>query len=132
MTDAELVRAIRDAIPEVIAVYRFGSSVEGTTHGESDIDLAVLLPQALDPVRRFDLQEQLAVAMRRDVDLVDLRAVSTVMRMQVVSRGILVACFDPAEKDRFETHTYSAYARLNEERKAILEQVERDRTVYGR
>ena len=54
------------------------------------------------------------------------------MRMQVISRGTVLAVFDVSEKERFETHTYSAYARLNEERKAILQQIERDRTVYGR
>lgn len=113
-------------------MYRFGSSVEGNTHADSDIDLAVLPPQRLDPVRRFDLQEHFAIALRHDVDLVDLRAASTVMRLQIVSRGVLLACFDRAETDRFEMYTYSAYARLNEERRAILEQIERDGTVYGR
>jgi hypothetical protein len=33
------------------------------------------------------LQENLAVQLRQDVDLVDLRAASTVMQMQVLSRG---------------------------------------------
>lgn len=132
MNDAEVIRIIRDTIPDVIAVYRFGSSVDGATHAESDVDLAFLAPRALDPVRRFDLQERLAIALRCDVDLVDLQAASTVMRMQVVSGGILLATFDRIETERFEMYTYSAYARLNEERKAILEQVQRDRTVYGR
>ena len=132
MHEADIVRITRDAIPDLIAIYQFGSTVAGETHPQSDIDLAVLAPQALDPVRRFDLQERLAQALRRDVDLVDLRAASTVMRMQVISRGTGLAVFDVGEKERFETHTYSAYARLNEERKAILQQIERDRTVYGR
>ena len=132
MHDADVIRIIRDTIPDLIAVYQFGSTVAGETHLESDIDLAVLAPRALDPVRRFDLQERLAQLLRHDVDLVDLRAASTVMRMQVISRGTVLAVFDVSEKERFETHTYSAYARLNEERKAILQQIERDRTVYGR
>ena len=70
--------------------------------------------------------------MRRDVDLVDLRAASTVMRMQVISHAIVLAAFDPAEQARFETYVYSSYARLNEERKAILAQVAREGTIHGR
>jgi predicted nucleotidyltransferase len=132
MNDADVIRIVRDALPDAIALYRFGSSVSGATHDESDVDLAVLAPRPLDPVRRFDLQEQLAGALRRDVDLIDLRAASTVMRMQVISKGTVLAVFDSGEKERFETYTYSAYARLNEERRAILDQVQRDRTVYGR
>lgn len=80
---------------------------------------------------RFYLQERLAQAVRCDVDLIDLRAASTVMRMQVISGARVLAVFDAVEKERFETYTYSAYARLNEERKAIPEQVERERKVYG-
>jgi predicted nucleotidyltransferase len=132
MNDAEAIRIIREAIPDVIAIYRFGSTVQGPTHGESDIDLAILAPALLDPVRRFELQERLAVALRRNVDLVDLRAASTVMRMQVISQRTLLDVSDRSVQESFEDHTYSAYARLNEERKGILEQVRREGTVYDR
>jgi hypothetical protein len=66
------------------------------------------------------------------MDLVDLRAASTVMRMQVVAHGVVLAVFDVPEQERFEMYVYSSYARLNEERQAIVEQVVRDGTVYGR
>jgi uncharacterized protein len=54
------------------------------------------------------------------------------MRMQVIAHGVVLAVFDLPEKERFETYVYSSYARLNEERRAIVEQVVRDGTVYGR
>jgi predicted nucleotidyltransferase len=132
MDDAEIIQIICAAIADVVVIYRFGSTVDGSTHTRSDIDLAVLARRPLDPLARFELQERLAVALHRDVDLVDLRAASTVMRMQVIAHGIPLAVFDAGETQRFEAYTYSDYARLNEERKAILEQVRRDRTVYGR
>jgi len=47
MNDAEAIRIIREAMPDVIAIYPFGSTASGQTHGESDIDLAFLVPQAL-------------------------------------------------------------------------------------
>jgi len=80
-----------------------------------------------------DLQSRIpTVALRRDVDLIDLRAASTVVRMQVIVHGMALAVFDAHEQRLFETYTYSDYTRLNEERKGILDQVQRERTVYGR
>ena len=130
--DAAALRALRERIGEPVVVYRFGSSVEGPLRPESDLDYAVLATSALDPVQRFDLQEHLAGVLRRSVDLVDLRSASTVMRMQVISRGVTLAVGDPVEKERFELLVYASYARLNEERREILEQIARERRVYGR
>ena len=132
MDDAAAIRIINEAIPDAIAIYRFGSSVTGETHPGSDVDLAVLAPRPLPPLERFDLQERLASALGRSVDLLDLRSATTVMRMQVVSKGRLLATGDAAETGRFEDYVFSSYARLNEERKEILEQVLREQTVYGR
>ncbi len=132
LDDAEAVRLIREAVPGVVVIYRFGSSVQGTMHAGSDVDLAFLAPHALDPMRRFTLQGDLALALGRAVDLVDLAAASTVLRMQVVSQGLVIGVFDAAEQARFETYAYSAYARLNEERKHILDQVRREGTIHGR
>ena len=36
-----------------------------------------------------------------------------------------------AAQERFEDLTYSAYARLNEERREILEQIRREGRVHG-
>lgn len=130
--DAAVLCALRERIGEPVVVYRFGSSVEGPLRPDSDLDYAVLATCALDPVPRFELQEHLASMLRRSVDLVDLRSASTVMRMQVISRGVVLAVGDPVEKERFELLVYASYARLNEERRGILEQIERERRVYGR
>jgi hypothetical protein len=66
------------------------------------------------------------------VDLVDLRAASTVLAIQVVGGGLLLFDGDPAERGRFEDLCYSRYARLNEERREILDRVSREGTVHGR
>lgn len=131
-SDAEVVALVREAVPDLIAVYRFGSTARGEARGDSDIDLAILAGTPLAPVARFELQERLAARMGRDVDLVDLDVASTVMRMQVIPTGTLLAASDPARQEAFEDQTYSAYARLNEERREILAQVRREGRVYGR
>lgn len=131
MTDTEIAAFLRDAVPRLIAVYRFGSSIAGLSHAESDIDIAFLAASPVEPGTRFEIQERLASRFKRDVDLVDLLSASTVMRMQIISTGRLIAAVDPAAQEAFEDLTYSAYARLNEERREILRQVRREGRVYG-
>lgn len=130
--DAVVLRLLRDRIGVPIVLYRFGSSVAGALRAESDLDYAVLATRPLEAVERFDLQEDVARALRRSVDLVDLRRASTVLRMQVVATGVAIAVGDATERERFEIFTYTSYARLNEERRAILKQIAEERTVYGR
>lgn len=130
--DEAAVGGIRAALPAVIAIYRFGSSVEDLQGPESDIDLAVLAEAPLDAVLRFDLQERLAQALGRAVDLVDLRRASPVMAIQVIAKGLLLYDGDSGLRDRFEDFVYGAYARLNEERRGILDRIAAEGTVYGR
>ena len=126
-----VVETLRMALGDSIAVYQFGSSVAGTTHRRSDVDVAVLAPSRLGTTERFDLQERVAAALGRDVDLVDLRSASTVMAMQVVSTGEVLFDGSPEARGAFEDRTFSSYARLNEERRGILERIAAEGTVYG-
>lgn len=133
MDEAAVVEMLREAVPDVVAVYVFGSAVTGEMHAQSDVDLAFLPPRGpLPAFERFTLQERVAAAIGCSVDLVDLRSASTVMRMQVVSKGRLLYESDPDERGRFEDYAFSSYVRLNEERRAILEQIRREGSVYGR
>ncbi|MGE0863696.1 MAG: nucleotidyltransferase family protein [Vicinamibacterales bacterium] len=126
------VATIRAALPGVQAIYCFGSTAAATDAPGSDLDLAVLASQPLDPVVRFDLQEQLAAVVRRPVDLVDLRSASPVMATQVLGAGELLDDADPEARGLFEDRALGSYARLNEERRGILERVAAEGSVYGR
>ena len=130
--DHIIVGELRRALGDVVAVYRFGSSVHGATHRASDTDVAVLGRYRLPNIVRFDLQERLASRLGHDVDLVDLAAASPVMAVQVVAEGQLLYDGDPAARGGYEDRTFSAYARLNEERRGILERIRTEGTVYGR
>ena len=55
--------------PGIQAVYRFGSSVTGKTHQESDLDLGVFSENPLSSTQKLDLQ---AVMVREGFDQVDL------------------------------------------------------------
>jgi uncharacterized protein len=67
-----VVERIRAAVPEVEAIYLFGSRARGQQSKDSDVDIALLAASPLEPAFRFDLQESLAAELHVSVDLVDL------------------------------------------------------------
>ena len=127
----QIIAILRERLPGLVAAYRFGSEVTRTTNRESDIDLAVLCDEALSAPTRFSLAGELVVACGRPVDLVDLSTASTVICAQVVSTGERLFCADPKRCDLFEDITFSSYARLNEERGAILRDIKARESLYG-
>ena len=125
------VALIRESVPDARAIYLFGSRARGDDNGASDVDLAFLTRMPLDSVARFDLQERIAARLHVSVDLVDLRAASTVMRVQVLEHGVVLFERDATERAEFEAVALGAYARLNEERRGILEDIRRSGRVHG-
>ena len=126
-----LIATLSDRLPRVAAVYLFGSQARDDAGPGSDIDLAVLTLGNLDPVDRWKLQEDLAAQAHQNVDLVDLRRASTVMRVQVLRDGRLLADVQPSVRASFEATALSAYAHLNEERREILKDIAARGCVYG-
>lgn len=119
-------------VADLEAVYLFGSIAHGDSTPGSDVDLAVLTPRGLNSQSRFDLQEDLAARLGCDVDLVDLRQASTVFALQVITTGRVLLDLDSRARGLFEDFTFGRYARLNEERRGILERIAREGSVYGR
>lgn len=125
------VQRILATVPEVEAIYLFGSQARGDALPDSDFDIAVLATTPLPALLRFDLQESIAAALHASVDLIDLRAASTVMRVEVIDGSQLLYERDATARQLFEATAYSAYARLNEERRGILDDIRARGTVYG-
>ena len=85
--DGALVATIRARFSNVIAIYAFGSQIQGTAGIESDLDLSVLVAGYADPLALWDVAGSLADVAGCQVDLLDLRAASTVMQYQVITTG---------------------------------------------
>lgn len=120
--------------PKAQAVYLFGSMADGEAWPESDVDIAVLLPpmeakQAgtlLFSPCAFELADQLG----REVDLLNLRQLSTVFQMQVIAANRLLYAADQVEAEEFEMLVLSFYQKLNEERAEILKDFRRTKRAW--
>jgi len=65
------------------------------------------------------------------VDLIDLKNTTTVMQSEIVAKGLKIYCVDLTCCENFEVFVYSSYARLNEERSGILQDIRKRGSVHG-
>ena len=109
--------------PEVQAVYLFGSYGTEDERPESDVDLAILLPPAHScrTGQLLELMGKLVDEFGKPVDLIHLRAANTVFQKEIVMADRRIYCADQFAADEFEMMMLSAYQKLNEERKEIIE-----------
>lgn len=122
---------LRQHLPTLLGVYAFGSQVQGTATVGSDLDLAVLVEGYADPVQLWELASELEDIAGCPVDLLDLRAASTVMQYQILMFGV-----DWWEKDvragLFVAAMLSEKMYLNEARAGLLADIARDGRIYGK
>ncbi len=89
-----------------VTKFLFGLIVRGSTHPDSDVDLA-------------------------EVYLIDLQRASTVMQIQVIQNGECLYYECATDTALLKVKWMKEYARLNEERQCILDQIKKSKTIYG-
>jgi len=131
LTDsAEVVSTLRSAFPDAIAIYAFGSRITGNTHAESDLDLAILVAGYADPLQLWDIANNLADKTGYSVDLLDMRAASTVMQYQVLQTGQRLWGKN-LEAGLFECFVLSEKTALNSSRATLLSDIQTRGNIYG-
>lgn len=126
-----VVDVLRARLPGLVLVVLHGSCARGDARADSDVDVAVLAEAAIDPPTLFDLQAELESPLGSAVDLVDLWTADDVLRVQVIEHGTVLFERSRNERERFEMLALARYARLNEERAGIVDDVLRRGSVYG-
>jgi predicted nucleotidyltransferase len=114
-----LCRECLSAFPgrRMLGAWLYGSHAAGRSRPDSDIDVAVLFDEPLDPVSLFDAGSRLAAFMKAPVDLVDLRRASGLLRVEATQRGR--ALVPPTlEADYFTTHAIADHAAFAANRRA--------------
>jgi len=130
-TDGPVVAAIRAAFPQTLAVYAFGSRINATANVDSDLDLSVLVAGYADPLRLWELSGELADIVGCPVDLLDMRAASTVMQYQILQTGRRL-WGRALEAGLFEAYVLSEKTELDTARAGVLDDIQMRGSVYGR
>ncbi|MFF7709584.1 nucleotidyltransferase domain-containing protein [Pseudomonas sp. NPDC007930] len=127
-----LLAQLEQQLPHWLAIYLYGSHARGEAGAGSDLDLAVLADgPPLDTLRLWDLGEQLAALAGCDVDLVDLKAASVVMRYQIVAHGRCLKARQPAAH-LFEARVVQDKLDLDELRREQVADILQRGSVHGR
>lgn len=125
-----LLGRLRVRLPELLAVYAFGSRIEGSAHADSDLDLAVLVEGRADPMSLFELAGDLAELTRCPVDLLDFRTASTVMQHRILVTGERWWARD-AQAGIYEAFVLSEKLALDAARAGLLDDIRQRGTIHG-
>ena len=104
----------------LLGVVLYGSHATGHATSKSDIDLAVLLTKPVSPKRLWESAQTMACRFVKDVDLIDLKEATTVLQKEVLYNGIWLVKVDEPVCNLFETHVFSKYQQLQEDRRDII------------
>lgn len=129
-----IARLVQKRLPLALAVYAFGSRViDQGQHAstQSDLDLAVLVEGYADPIALFELSGELADLARCPVDLLDMRAASTVMQHQILTTGERLWAKD-VQAGLFEAAMLTEKLHLNDMRRGLVEDIQARGYVYDR
>lgn len=125
-----IVHLLRQRLPDLLAVYAFGSRIHGTSDAGSDLDLAVLVPGYADPLALWSLASEVADVAGCHVDLLDMRAASTVMQHQVLTTGVTWWRRDD-DVMMWEAAMLNEMLALDEARAPLMADILRRGSVYG-
>lgn len=122
---------LRQALPGLMGIYSFGSQAKQNAGPDSDLDLAVLVAGYVEKVTLWDLGNKLANELDIDLDLVDLRAASTVMQYQILTGGQRLWSAGTAT-DEFELYVLSEKFDLDLWRQPLIDQIREQGHIYDR
>lgn len=129
MKQNDIIAIVIEKYPNTQAIYMFGTYDTEDEWEDSDVDIALLLPpvEAKQAGNLYvtNLHTELEKQLRKDVDLINLRLVSTVFQKEIVAADRRIYCADEYAADEFEMLTFSYYQKLNEERAGILDAAKR-------
>lgn len=125
-----ILHILHSRVPDLLGVYAFGSRVHGGARADSDLDLAVLVAGYAQPLDLWALSGDLADVAGCPVDLLDLRAASTVMQYQIITTGQRWWSGD-MQAALFEAAILSEKTALDSARAGLLGDIQKRGNIYG-
>ena len=85
-----------------------------------------------EPYKLFQVSNKIALKLKKDIDLISLREVSTVFAAQIISKSEIIYSKDELLRQNYSIKIFKEYAKLNEERKVVLNSIMEDGSIYGK
>ena len=127
MKNETIVETVLSCYPDAEAIYLFGSYLTPDQQQDSDADIAVLFPhqkaKLLKNLAMSECRDALENILKRTVDLVNMRTVTTVFQYEIMQQGRILYQQHERAVDEVEMQVMSSYQKLNEERAGILEDI---------
>jgi len=121
--------------PDTQAIYLYGSYGTDNAWPDSDVDIALLLPPKQARAGRLlamsPLCAELGSLLKKPVDLINLREVSTVFQKEIIAADRRIHTGNAYAADEFEMLVLSFYQKLSEERAGILAEGLRSGRFYN-
>jgi uncharacterized protein len=122
---------LRAALPDVQAIYVYGSAARGDSGPGSDVDVGVLLPPGQSMSGHLDIAARLAAVLGHDVDLVDLRRAGDFLRMEVLREGRALYVRDQDQLLDWEARAISSYSDHRYRIRGLLDDFSRTGVGYA-
>ena len=131
MNFEEVIKLLKERLDcEVIIL--FGSYARGEQRPDSDVDLAIKSPKEISKKEIFKLTQELEQLLKKDIDLIDLNAISDSFRYEILMNGQVIYCEDSYKFDLYKLDMFREYLELNESRKDIINNIKKGGTIYGK
>jgi uncharacterized protein len=131
-----ILGTVRDALvaafPRAWAIYVYGSFARGDESPKSDVDLALLLPPDETIGDLLSVISEISTRVHREIDLIDLRRVSDVLRREVLAEGLTLYVSQQDSVLEWEGAAISRYQRYREEVSDLLKDFQKTGVGYGR
>lgn len=125
-------KILSEKIPNLVAIYLYGSLASGTGNEESDIDLGVLARVPVESTILYQTRLELLGAVDRSVDIVDMRKIPLTLGIEILKNHQFLFKVDDVVVNFFETTLMSMYAELNEARASIMNDIVKRGSVRAR
>jgi len=108
------VREYLESCDFLVASYLFGSWAVDEQRADSDIDVAILFDEGIDPKKRRDLERDVFFELTRlwRTDRIDLQVINELppsLRYRIIHQGIRLSDNRPEKRVEFEVQTDAEY-----------------------
>jgi len=130
--DSKIInQTLKQYIPNLKAIYIFGSFAQNQQNSSSDLDIAILADKKLNNIKRWEIATKLANKLNIDIDLVDLLEANTILKFQIISKGKRIYG-EGFEIEKFEMIAISQYQNFIAERQPIVDEILKNKSILGK